>query len=132
MEGRGENALPKQKAPTTWDKLSDLVSPRKNEAEVDDKEDKLGVVMFFGGIWWRNGRFLSRKWKEVEEQKKQKHLGEDSSDPFGVFVEDLQVTDSDSEEAFFELVPGVVGEGVPSDSLLSYNDSFEMYAEDGE
>ncbi len=132
MEESEENAQPKQKDPTMWGKVSNIVGLRKDEPEVDDKEDNLGVVMFFGGIWWRRGGFISRKWKTIEEQEKQKHLGEDPDKPLSVFVENPQVTASESEEAFLELAPGVVGEGLPSDRLPNYNDSFEMYEEDDE
>ncbi len=132
MEESDESAQPKQKDPTTWDKVSNFVGLKKNEPEpeVDDKEDNLGVVLFFGGIWWRKRRFLSREWKTIEVKKRQEFLGEDPHEPFSVFVEDPHVTASDSEEAFLKFVPGIVGEGLPSDGLPSCNDSFEMYEED--
>jgi len=114
-----------------WNKFSNLIGLGKDEPEVDDKKDNLGVVMFFCGIWWRKRRFLSRTWKTIEERKKQEFLGEDSDEPLSVFVEDLQVTASDSEKAFLELAPGVVGESLPSDDLPTY-DSFEMYEEEDE
>lgn len=85
--------------------------------------------MFFGGIWWRKRRFLSREWKEEEEQTKQDVLGEDPEEPLSAYVENLEETASDSEEAFLELAPGVVGEVMPSDGLPVYNDSFEMHNE---
>ena len=91
--------------------------------------------MFFGGIWWRGGLFHSRKWKAEDEKMKQSYLGDDTGkddtvEPFSVFVNDPQVTDNASEDAVLGLTPGVVGEGLPFDRLPSYNDSFEMYAED--
>lgn len=117
--------------PKMLGKLSNPIGLRKDEPEIDDKEDKLGVVMFFGGIWWRMGGFLSREWKTIEERKKQELLGEDPHESSSVFIENLQETASDSEKAFLKLNPGVVGERLPSDYLPTYN-SFEIYDEDDE
>ena len=115
----------------TWHSYSDI-SPSKDEAEADDKEDNLGVVVFFGGIGWRTGGVLSRRWKMNDERQKQESLGEDPNEPLRVFVKDPQVKASDSEEAYLEFLPGAVGGALPSDFLLPYNDSFEMYAEDSD
>ena len=133
-EDSEESAKPKQEDPTMLNKVSNLFARRKDEPEpeVDDKEDNLGVVMFFGGIWWRKRRFLSRKWKTIEEKERQAVLGEDPDEPLSVVVENPQVTASDSEEAYLDLIPRVVGEGLPSDRLPTCKDSFEMYEEDDE
>lgn len=44
-----ESAQPKQKDSKGY-KFANFFGLRKDEPEVDDKEDNLGVVMFFGGI----------------------------------------------------------------------------------
>ena len=125
-EESAESAQLGHKDPTMLERLSNLVGPRKDEPDVD-KEDNLGVVMFFGGIWWRNVGLLPRKLKIEEEQRKQKFLGEDPNEDLSVSVEDLQVTTSDSQEAVLKFTPGIVGEALPSDHLPRDYNSFEMY-----
>ena len=70
---------------------------------------------------------LSRKFVTEEEQARQDVLGGDAEQVPSVFVRDPLVTADDSEEAFLELCPGVVGDDLPSDGLPKYDDSFEMY-----
>jgi len=110
------------------------LSQEKDGKKDEDKdkaseENKLGIVMFFGGIWWKKRRVISHEWKTEEEKKKQEYLGDNSGESPGVFVEDPQKP-SDSEEAFFELAPGIVGQGLPSDNLPTYNDSFEIFEDE--
>lgn len=133
IEGNEGSAQPGQKDPTILGKLSNILGSGKGESEVDNEENSVGVVMFFGGILWRKGRYVSRKWKIEEEQRKQRYLGEDQTEePLKVFVEDPQVTRTDSEEAFLEFAPGIVGESLPSDFLPEIDDSFKMYEDDEE
>jgi hypothetical protein len=125
------DAQANQKASKVLDTLASIFGVKKNEPEKHDKQENVGVVMFFGGIWWRKRRFLSRMAKEQAEKEKQEVLGEEPDEPLGAFVGDPQMKTFDSDGAFLEFAPWIVGQKLPSDKdLPECHDSFEMYEED--
>jgi hypothetical protein len=89
-----------------------------------------GVVVFFGGILWRPGRMLSRKWHAEDVKKKQEYLGSEAdAAAAATFVELPGVADGEEELAFLELQAGAVGIDGKRLKLPKIEDSFAIYTD---